>query len=325
MPVRDIKGLGRAPIVGLAALATVIAVVASGCVVAKDEFQATDPWDVENFGGQVYWTTQGGGAQLFQGDPATGTVTLLAGNGQGVADSNPRDGQPALSVPFTNLAGVAIAPGGQHLYFADAQRNRIRILDLATGILSSVIAPPGSRVNSDGSLQGEVDLSFGPDGSLFVVYPDGVGRILPDGSWTFYGGFAPSLIRILVAGTKLYVADYTGHQLFVVDLTTNQTTLVAGTGDAGASGDGGPATQATLLFPESMVLDPTGRLVFVQDNPPSEGGSRLRRIDPATGIITTIYDPGFVMHGLSIDSSGTLWASSDSAPRFEILALTVTG
>ena len=61
---------------------------------------------------------------------------------------------------------------------------------------------------------------------------------------------------------------------------------VAGTGERGFSGDGGPADQAQLNFPVAVAVDGTGNL-FITD----ESNERIRRVDP-TGIITTLAGTG---------------------------------
>jgi serine/threonine-protein kinase len=63
-------------------------------------------------------------------------------------------------------------------------------------------------------------------------------------------------------------------------------TTIAGTGATGYSGDGGPATAATLSWPEGVAVDNAGNVFFADTN-----NSRVRRISPQ-GIITTIAGTG---------------------------------
>ena len=62
---------------------------------------------------------------------------------------------------------------------------------------------------------------------------------------------------------------------------------IAGNGVAGFSGDGGPALDASINYPYGSAIGPDGTLYFA-DN----GNYRIRAIDPATGIITTIAGNG---------------------------------
>src|SRR5207247_11475373 len=68
---------------------------------------------------------------------------------------------------------------------------------------------------------------------------------------------------------------------------TGTITTVAGNGTQGGSGDGGPATAASLYSPVGVALDGAGN-VFIAD-PPNE---RIRRVDAGTGTITTVAGTG---------------------------------
>ncbi|MBA2437476.1 MAG: serine/threonine protein kinase, partial [Acidimicrobiia bacterium] len=64
---------------------------------------------------------------------------------------------------------------------------------------------------------------------------------------------------------------------------TGDVTAVAGNGSSGLSGDTGPATAAQLSFPFGVVADAAGN-VFIGDH----NNSRVRRVDAATGVITSV-------------------------------------
>jgi adhesin/invasin len=68
---------------------------------------------------------------------------------------------------------------------------------------------------------------------------------------------------------------------------TGTITTVAGTGTAAYGGDGGPATNAALSTPVGVAVDGGGNL-FVADY----SNSRVRRVDAATGVITTVAGMG---------------------------------
>lgn len=73
-----------------------------------------------------------------------------------------------------------------------------------------------------------------------------------------------------------------------LDPTTHVATAFAGTGRAGFSGDGGPAERARFDIPASVVVDPTGKFLIVADL----GNHRVRRIDLATRVVTTLAGNG---------------------------------
>jgi sugar lactone lactonase YvrE len=81
---------------------------------------------------------------------------------------------------------------------------------------------------------------------------------------------------------NVFLADEGNHRVRRIDAKTGLLSTVAGTGDRGFGGDGGPATQAQLSFPRAVLLDRTENLyVFDSQN------CRIRRVDKATGVITT--------------------------------------
>ncbi len=99
------------------------------------------------------------------------------------------------------------------------------------------------------------------------------------------------------SGSALYIADGLRHQILRYDQKRRRTTVYAGTGRKGSSGDGGPATRARLTEPTEIVLDRSGNLYFSDVNQ-----GRIRRID-RRGTITTIARVKAAA-GLSVDPSG---------------------
>jgi sugar lactone lactonase YvrE len=77
------------------------------------------------------------------------------------------------------------------------------------------------------------------------------------------------------------------HRIRRIDLATGVVSTIAGTGQAGFSGDGGPATQAQLNQPYRMLIDKAGDLLFSD-----KSNHRVRRISRATGVITTVAGDG---------------------------------
>jgi len=87
---------------------------------------------------------------------------------------------------------------------------------------------------------------------------------------------------------NIYTAEPTHHVVRRIDHANGTVTIIAGTGQAGYSGDGGPATQALLDYPTGVALDRAGN-VFIGDS----GNARVvRRVDRNTGVITTVAGPG---------------------------------
>ncbi|MEW6477234.1 MAG: NHL repeat-containing protein [Actinomycetota bacterium] len=182
-------------------------------------------------------------------DPG-GAVTTLAGTGQAAFSG---DGGPATAATLHWPHGVAVDPPGAGLYIADSANHRIRRVDLASGVITTV-AGTGPGFSGDG----------GPAVAARLQDPKAV--------WV-----APS--------GDLYIADSANERIRRVDRSGTIVT-VAGTGVPGFSGDGGPATAAQFDGPRGLAGDAAGNLYVADDN-----NHRVRRIDPA-GIITTLAGNG---------------------------------
>lgn len=87
---------------------------------------------------------------------------------------------------------------------------------------------------------------------------------------------------------SIYAADSFQHRIIRLDPKTHAATVFAGTGKAGFAGDGGPADQAQFNVPMCGVIDPAGKFMVIADI----GNNRVRRIDLATKVITTIAGNG---------------------------------
>jgi streptogramin lyase len=90
----------------------------------------------------------------------------------------------------------------------------------------------------------------------------------------------------------MYFCDLGSQRVRRLDLKTKKVTVVAGTGKAGYSGNGGPATEATLRAPHELVFDRKGDLYFAErDN------NVIRKVDMKTGIISTAVGTGVAGYG----------------------------
>ncbi|HEY0989933.1 MAG TPA: hypothetical protein VGD80_22845, partial [Kofleriaceae bacterium] len=92
----------------------------------------------------------------------------------------------------------------------------------------------------------------------------------------------------------LYIADTENNRIRKVDIQTGIIDTIAGTGQQGYSGDGGPATAAMLYHPRDLEIGPDGNL-YVADT----DNGRIRQIDLNTGSIQTVAGTG--EHGLDRD------------------------
>jgi len=155
-----------------------------------------------------------------------------------------------------NPYGLAFGPD-RALYFCDLDNQRIRRLDLQTRRPSTIAGSGQKAYAGDG----------GPatGGSLNM----------------------PHEIQFDPAG-HLYIAERDNHVVRKVDAKTRVISTVAGTGTAGFSGDGGPASRAQLRQPHSIAVDPNGRRLLICDI----GNHRVRALDLETGMIDTVAGTG---------------------------------
>jgi sugar lactone lactonase YvrE len=110
---------------------------------------------------------------------------------------------------------------------------------------------------------------------------------------------------LAVSATALYIADTHNHRVRKVDFATGKITTIAGSSAAGASGDRGPATSATLDRPVALALNAKGDL-FIAD----AGSHRIRCIDANTGVMNTIAGSG--VEGYDGDHTDATTALLDS-------------
>ena len=160
-------------------------------------------------------------------------------------------GEPGLSdTQVANPYGVIIGPDGA-LYFCDLDNQRIRRIDPSTGRTTTIAGNGSVGYSGDGGPATQAALNM------------------------------PHEIQFDRNG-HLYIVERDSHAVRRVDGNTGLISTVAGTGEAGFSGDGGPATDAQLRQPHSIAFDPQGRLLICDI-----GNHRIRRVDPATGVIDT--------------------------------------
>ena len=168
----------------------------------------------------------------------SGTITTIAGSGStGLARGGFNgDGGPATAARLYGPTGVAV-DGAGNLYIADRDNNRIRKVD--TSDIITTIAGNGPS-GDHGSYGGDGGPAF--DAQLYLPY-----GVAVDG------------------GGNLFIADTANDRIRKVD-STGTITTIAGTGEYGFSGDGGPAAEAQLRRPSGVAVDGGGNLFIADTN-----------------------------------------------------------
>jgi len=153
-------------------------------------------------------------------------IDTVAGGGIGGIG----DGGPATRAILSSPGGIALDAAG-NLYISEFNGHRVRKVEALTGIITTVAGTGVPGYNGDGIRATEAQL----------MNPRGIG---------------------LDAAGNLYIADMLNHRVRRVDAATGMITTIAGTGTAGARGDGGLATLAQLNYPSGIAVNGLGLVVI---------------------------------------------------------------
>ena len=234
-------------------------------------------------------------AAIRKVETATGIITTVAGTGESGYSG---DGGPGTQARMRE-PNDCFLDGKGGLLIADIQDQRIRRLDLNTGIITTFAG--------DGELRREGDGKPAPEGSLA----------------------GPRAICMDSKG-NVYIAEREGNGVRKVDTNGIMSTF-AGTGERGYSGDGGPALTATWGAPKAMRCDNQDNLIVVDTE-----NNAVRFIDTTTGIVTTIAgghqggdgDCGNAIgcglerpHGCGVDRDGTLYIADGINHRVRVVGM----
>ncbi len=237
-----------------------------------------------------------GNVLLRQISPADGKITSIAGkpNTQGYDG----DGGPATSATFWNLYSVAVDSLG-NIYLADASNNAIRMISQSTGTITTLAGLGPDHAGSTGdngpatlaTLNSPHGVAADPKGNIYIsddvnhvirkIAGGSIKTIAGTGSEGYSGDGGPataatfrSLVGIAVdAEGNVYIADAGNNAIRKITASTGKISTFAGSGTAGYSGDGGPATEAKLSGPWGVAVDGAGN-VYIADT----GNSAIRMV-----------------------------------------------
>jgi len=190
-----------------------------------------------------------------------GVVTTIAGIGAISGYSG--DGGPAANALLNQPQAVAVDKSG-NVFIADTYNCRVREINAATGVITTVA--------------GDGNCSFTGDGlatSVGVGYPQGVA---------------------VDANDNLFVSDNTNRVRWVSP--SGFITTIAGTGNGGYFGDGGPATAAWLYTPTGIALDTAGNILVADYN-----NWRIRSISVFPALSTSVGSLAFGLTSVGSTSS----------------------
>ncbi len=269
-------------------------------------------------------------------DLKTGIVSTFAGSGEkGYAG----DGGPALGAAMNEPYEVAFDRAG-NLYIAEMQNHVVRKVDAKTRTIVTVAGTGVAGFSGDGGPAAKAQLrqphsiAFDPEGRLLICdignhrvrrldvaagtietwAGTGERKPTPDGApiaRTPLNG--PRAIAVAPDG-QLYLVLREGNAVYRIDPRAGRIYHLAGTGESGRTGDGGPAKQAKLAGPKGVSWAPDGS-VYIADTE----SHTIRRIDLKSGIITTVLEDLKRPHGVFVAKDGTVYVGDSEKHR--VLAL----
>lgn len=254
--MKPLLAFGLSLVLAAAARADKLVLVAGGGT-GGDGSPATDAKLIQPFGVDFHEKgtvlvemAKGERVRLISPD---GTLTTLAGKLGEKGDAG--DGKPGADARFNGMHSLAIGPDG-NAYLADTWNNRVRILDLKTGVVSAFAGTGEKGFSGDGGLAAKAKF-----GGCFCV------------------SFDP-------AGKNCFITDLDNKRVRKVELASGIVTTVAGNGKGGMPKDGELATEQPLVDPRAHAVDAKGNLYILE-----RGGHALRVVDPS-GRIRTVAGTG---------------------------------
>jgi sugar lactone lactonase YvrE len=228
-------------------------------------------------------------------DVQTGAISTIAGTGTGGYSG---DGGPATKARLSEPHSLGFSRNGD-LYIADVRNHRVRKVERATGVITTLVGngkgeptPDGAKLGVNTPVAGPRALDFGADDTLWLV-------------------------------------SRAGHAVYRINLGGKTIHLVAGMGQKGFSGDGGPAKKALLNGPKGISVSPGGD-VYVVDTE----NHVIRVIRPASGMIALVAGTGARgdgpeghplkcalsrPHGAFVDSDGAIFIGDTETHRVRVV------
>lgn len=215
-------------------------------------------------------------------DGVSGVVTTFAGTGENGFSG---DGGPAIAAGMVEPNGLAFSRDGKRLFIADVADNRVRVVALASSVITTFAGTGDAVHDGDGgpavaagifgaravapNLSGDGVYILERQGSSLRLAPsDGrtISTVASTGE-TGYGGDGGTVLAAIFDRPKemtldgvgnVLIVDTENHVIRLIDWRADKVSTIAGDGVHGFSGDGVPATQSSLARPHGVVVAPDG-------------------------------------------------------------------
>ena len=197
-----------------------------------------------------------GSAKFTQQADLSGTVRYWANQPAMSAKRYGGDGRTAVLAQLNFPTAVAV-DRQENVYIADTMNHRVRMVDAATGVISTLAGTGQARFSGDG---GPADQAALNEPAALAVDDEG----------------------------RLYIADQSNHRVRMVDLKTGVIHTIAGTGAATYEGDGKLAVDTALAGPSGLAL--AADRLYIADT----FNGRVRCVDLQSGLMTSVAGDGGV-------------------------------
>lgn len=283
---------------------------------------------------------------------ASGSIATVAGNG---TPGYLGDSGPALSARLSSPTGLAFDPAG-NLYIADSKNNNVRsvnpseVITTFAGIgtcgfgaegdpaaLTPLCGPQSAVVDLAGNTyiadtQNNRVIMVDSAGNIQIVAGNGTAGDAGAGNSAWGELYEPQGVALDSAG-NLYIADTQNHRIRML-APGGAISTIAGTGNAGFSGDGGAAAAAELNAPSQVAVDTSGnvyiadtlnhrvRLVTTDGNIATIAGTgdAAYNGDDGPAVQVALSAPG----GVALDGQGNVYVADTGNNRVRMLSTTQT-
>jgi len=290
--------------------------------------------------------------RVLKVDLTAGTVTTVAGTGKKGSGGN---GGPATAAGLWEPYEVRFDKAG-NLYFVEMKGAVVRKVDAGSGTISTIAGTGKNGFSGDGGPATQADLkaphsiALDQQGGLYIadignhrirrvdlasgiietIAGTGVAKNPPSGS-VATGQPIRGPRALYIDGDILWIALREGHSIWKLDLKTKRLEHVAGSGMPGFHD--GPGSEALFNGPKGIVVGADG-FVYVMDTE----NQAVRKLDPKTGIVTTVAGNGPQTrgfggdggppllgrfdrpHGITIDAQGNLYLGDTNNHRVRKVA-----